>query len=307
MQSGIKVTNLHKNFNGVEALKGVNLEITQPGLYGLIGPNGAGKSTLFKCITGLLNPSIGQVYIDGAEVNPRHLEHRLKFGFLPEDSGTYDKLTARDFLHVIAAMSGIKKSERGEKVKEVIDFIGITYSPNKIVKYLSTGQKRLLLIASVLLHNPGIVILDESLNGLDPINRDKVSQVMKKISENRIVFFSSHVLADIWRLCEKIYVLNGGSLMKVDTPKNILKEASSNAFYVTCPERIEDIVEFMGKTSYFEDIQRIGTKIVFTISKDVKINKILQDLLSTFDSIESFGPFLPDLDELFVKLVKTDE
>ncbi len=306
MVLGIKVNHLSKGFNGFTALHDISIEINQSGLYGLIGPNGAGKTTLFKCITGLLNPTKGHVLIDDQEVQPKHLSHRLKIGFLPEDAGLYDRLTARDFLHVIAAMSDINKNKRGKRVKEVVEYVGITYSPNSIIKFLSTGQRRLLLIASVLLHDPEIIILDESLNGLDPINRDKISYLMKRIASEKIVFFSSHVLSDIWRLCERIFVLSKGRLVKADTPDNIVSEFSENAFYFAVPKNVEKIEKFLASSPGILSTETKGNKVIISLEDRSAFKQLLLKTIEHYD-VEAFGPFIPDLDDLFVRLVRVNE
>jgi ABC-2 type transport system ATP-binding protein len=303
MKSGIKVNHLHKHFQDVKALQGVSFLIDKPGLYGLIGPNGAGKTTLLKCISGLLIPTDGSVFANGNEVISKDLSFRNKIGFLPEDSGLYDILTAKEFLHIMAGMHGISKDKRGKRVEEVVNFVGIDYPPSKIIKYLSTGQRRLLLFASILLHEPDIIILDESLSGLDPINRERLSQIMRKLSDEKIVIFSSHILSDIWRLCERILVLKEGKMLVDGIPANILSEMSDNTFYVTSKD-IEAILKFLRKSSLVEDIREQSGKIVFKIIDAGKIQELVADIIKQFD-LSSFGPNIPDLDQIFTRLVNS--
>jgi ABC-type multidrug transport system ATPase subunit len=299
---GVKVENLSKNFDEVQALKQVSLQIQKPGLYGLIGPNGAGKTTLLKCISSLLVPTEGKIMLNGETVSPRKLEFRNKIGFLPEDSGLYDKLSAKEFLHVMAGMAGIKKETRSNKVREVVDYIGIDYSPNKIVKYLSTGQRRLLLLASIILHEPDIIILDESLSGLDPINRERISEIMRKLAEKNIVIFSSHILSDIWRLCKKIYVLKEGNLIVEDKPETILSHMTDDSFFVTTKSNIEAVKKYLESLSFVSEVGIQGEKIVYKIDDLAKSKQLLSEMLERFD-IESFGPNIPDLDQIFTRLV----
>lgn len=302
MNLGIKVNNLQKNFGDLEALKNVSLEISEPGLYGLIGPNAAGKTTLFKCITGLLIPTSGEVFVNGQVVNNKHLGFRNSIGFLPEDSGLYDKLTAKQFLHITAGLHGIDKKTRGNKIKEIINFVGIKYSPNKIVKYLSTGQRRILLLASILIHDPEIIILDESLSGLDPINRENISKVMKKIAQEKIVIFSSHILSDIWRLCERIFVLREGELIEDERPERILSQLSDNTFFISSTSDLIQIEDFLKKNNLIEIVRLIGDKIIFKIDNPEELNNILKETIIQY-KVTSFGPNLPDLDQIFARMV----
>ena len=302
MKIGVKVEGLSKNFDEIQALQQVSIQIEKPGLYGLIGPNGAGKTTLLKCISSLLIPSDGQVILNGDIVSPKNLAIRNKIGFLPEDSGLYDRLSSKEFLHIMAGMSGISKEIRSKKVREVVEYIGIDFSPNKIVKYLSTGQRRLLLLASIILHDPDIIILDESLSGLDPINRERISKIMRKLAEEKIVIFSSHILSDIWRLCEKIYVLDEGNLIVEDNPDNIIAKMTDNSFYVTSRNDIEEIKSFLEKHKLVQQLIVQGERVIFQIKELNNVNQLIGELLEKFEVV-SFGPNIPDLDQIFTRLV----
>jgi ABC-2 type transport system ATP-binding protein len=299
---GIEIENLQKSFQDIQALKGVTLKIEKTGLYGLIGPNGAGKTTLLKCVSSLLVPTSGEVYINGNLVKPKNFAVRRKIGFLPEDSGLYEKLTAKQFLHIMAGMHGIPKEERKNKVKEVVEFVGINYPPSKIVKYLSTGQRRLLLFASILLHDPEILILDESLSGLDPINREHITKLMRELAKDRIVLFSSHILADIWRLCEKIFVINQGELIIEDQPENILSKMSDDSYFLTVKMGLEAIKEYLENYPKVSVIGIQNDKLLFKTENKDLISEVIKDIMKDFE-IVSFGPNIPDLDQIFTRMV----
>ncbi len=299
---GVKVEALSKNFDEIKALKQVSLQIDKPGLYGLIGPNGAGKTTLLKCISSLLVPSEGDIHLNGDRVSPKNLAIRNKIGFLPEDSGLYDRLSAKEFLHVMAGMSGISKEIRSNKVRDVVEYIGIDFPPSKIVKYLSTGQRRLLLLASIILHEPDIIILDESLSGLDPINRERISEIMRRLAKENIVIFSSHILSDIWRLCDKIYVLNDGNLIVEDNPDNILSRMTDDSFFVTSKINIEEVKDYLEKNKFIQEVSIQGERIIFRLKDFSKANQLVGEMLEKFE-IVSFGPNIPDLDQIFTRLV----
>ncbi|MHA2256290.1 MAG: ATP-binding cassette domain-containing protein, partial [Candidatus Heimdallarchaeaceae archaeon] len=267
-----------------------------------IGPNGAGKTTLLKCISSLLIPSEGEIHLNGDKVSPKNLAIRNKIGFLPEDSGLYDRLSAKEFLHVMAGMSGISKEVRGDKVRDVVEYIGIDFPPSKIVKYLSTGQRRLLLLASIILHEPDIIILDESLSGLDPINRERISEIMRKLAMENIVLFSSHILSDIWRLCEKIFVLNDGNLIVEDNPESILSRMTDDSFFVTSKINIEKVKDYLEKNTLVQEVSIQGERIIFRLKDFSKAKQLVGEMLEKFE-IVSFGPNIPDLDQIFTRLV----
>lgn len=302
MKLGIRVESVVKKFGDLTALNTVSFDITKPGLYGLIGPNGAGKTTLFKCIAGLLVPTSGDVFINDSKVESNDLSIKQKIGFLPEDSGLYDKLTAKEFLSIMAGMHGLSKKEARKKVKEIVELVGINFPPSKIVKFMSSGQRRLLLIASILLHNPNIIILDESLSGLDPINREHISRIMRELSKENIVLFSSHILSDIWSLCERILILKEGNLILDDTPGEILSRVSDNAFFLQVLTDIEAAQNVLVSFPQVKNAKIHGDKLIFHLSDYEFINEIIKKITEKV-KIKSFGPNIPDLDQLFVRLV----
>ncbi|MFW9852189.1 MAG: ATP-binding cassette domain-containing protein, partial [Candidatus Thorarchaeota archaeon] len=236
------------------------------------------------------------------EVNSKNLQIRSKIGFLPEDSGLYDKLSARDFLHIMAGMHGLEKDYRKKRVNEVVEYVGIDFSPNKIVKYLSTGQRRLLLFASVLLHNPDILILDESLSGLDPINREHLAQIMRKTAEDKIVLFSSHILSDIWRLCERIFVLKEGNLIVDDHPDSILSRMIDDTHFITVRTNLDEVKKYLEKIDFIKHVIIKGDTIIFQTGDSEKLRTIIAKMIEDFE-ISSFGPNVPDLDQIFTRLV----
>ena len=299
---GIEVIDLKKYFDDVQALKGVSFKIENPGLYGLIGPNGAGKTTLLKCISSLLVPTEGEVFINSDKVSIKNFKIRSRIGFLPEDSGLYDKLSAKEFLHIMAGMHGISKENRGKRVSEIVEYVGLNFSPSKIVKYLSSGQRRLLLFAGILLHDPDILILDESLSGLDPINREHITQIMRRVAKEKVVLFSSHILSDIWRLCERILILKEGDLIVDDKPDRLLAEVSDNSYFITPKAELEGLRSFMEKKWNFDYLQIQSDRIIFRFSDSDKIQSILTEIMNEYEII-SFGPNIPDLDQIFNRLV----
>ncbi len=301
---GIEVIDLKKHFDDVQALKGVSFKIEDPGLYGLIGPNGAGKTTLLKCISSLLVPTDGEVFINNDKVSIKNFILRSRIGFLPEDSGLYDKLSAKEFLHIMAGMHGISKETRGKRVREIVEYVGLDFSPSKTVKYLSSGQRRLLLFAGILLHDPDILILDESLSGLDPINREHITQIMRRVAQEKIVLFSSHILSDIWRLCERILILKEGELIVDDKPDSLISEVSDNTYFITPKAKLEEIKDFMEHKWSFDYLQIQSDKIIFKFLDLDEIQPLITEIMENFEII-SFGPNIPDLDQIFTRLVIT--
>ena len=202
----------------------------------------------------------------------------------------------------MAGMHGLTKNQRIQRVNEVVEYVGIDFSPNKVVKYLSTGQRRLLLFASVLLHNPEILILDESLSGLDPINREHLAQIMRKTAEEKIVLFSSHILSDIWSLCERIFVLKEGDLIVDDHPDSILSRMTDDSHFITTRGNLDEVKKHLEGFDFIKNVKIKGDTIIFHANDLERLRKVVAEMVEEFD-ISSFGPNVPDLDQIFTRLV----
>ncbi|QUY65184.1 ABC transporter ATP-binding protein [Helcococcus kunzii] len=213
----LKIENLTKYFGKQHVLKGINLEITKPGIYALVGPNGAGKSTFFNIISNLLKSDEGKVTVLGKENTDVSIFYETSF--LKDNSVLYEYLTGYDHLNFIANVQKIPK----EHIDELVDKMNIAHYMNKKVGNYSLGMKQHLLITMSMLNNPKLMILDEPLNGLDPTSIIKVRNLLKELENNgTTILISSHTLSEIDLLTDNIIFLKNGVLHeeKIDIKQN---------------------------------------------------------------------------------------
>jgi len=213
MENLLTTKNLCKNFKNQKANDNISITVKKNSIYGLLGPNGAGKSTLLKIITGMLNPSSGEIYFNGKPWNRKDLEN---IGALIESSPIYENLTAYENLKVRALLYNLPNS----RIKEVLKIVDLTNTGKKKTGKFSMGMKQRLGIAMALLNNPELLILDEPTNGLDPIGIQDLRELILSFPQKGItVILSSHILSEIEQIADDIGIISNGKLWYEDSIK----------------------------------------------------------------------------------------
>ncbi len=212
-----------------KALNAISLDI-HTGMFGLLGPNGAGKTTLMRIICGVFEQSYGKIFINGIDTQTKREELQGLIGYLPQEFGTYENLTASEFLEYQAMLKGIyDKQTRQNRIVEVLEAVHMSENKDKKIGSFSGGMKQRIGIAQTLLNLPRILVVDEPTAGLDPRERIRFRNLLVELSRKRIVIFSTHIIEDIASSCNQVGVINKGSLKYLGTPTdmaNIAKEVT---------------------------------------------------------------------------------
>jgi len=218
------------------ALKGVTLEIGN-GMFGLLGPNGAGKTTLMRIISGVLEASYGAVRINGHDTRQWREELQGLIGYLPQDFGMYENLSALEFLNYQAILKGLyDEEERRERVEYVINAVHLWERRDEKISGFSGGMKQRIGIAQTLLHLPRILVVDEPTAGLDPRERIRFRNLLVELSRDRAVIFSTHVIEDIASSCDKVAVMHRGELRYLGHPEEMTAKAGGHVWQATVSE-----------------------------------------------------------------------
>ena len=226
-----------------KALRGVSLDIGT-GMFGLLGPNGAGKSTMIRIICGILEQSYGKIWINGIDTQEKREELQGLIGYLPQEFGMYENLTAAGYLDYQAMLKGITETEeRKKRIKEVLNAVHMWDNRNKKIGSYSGGMKQRIGIAQVLLHLPRILVVDEPTAGLDPRERIRFRNLLVELSRSRIVIFSTHIIEDISSSCNTMAVINNGEVLFTGTPREMTGIAKGRVWKVMLPA-----VEFEERT-----------------------------------------------------------
>jgi len=223
----IEIKNLTKTYpGGFKALDDINLTITN-GMFGLLGPNGAGKSTLMRILVTLMQPTSGQVLVDGKEISIHRKEIRQMVGYLPQDFRFFAQLKSWEFLDYAARLAGINsRRERLERVDEMLESVGLFEFRERMANKLSGGMKRRLGIAQALIAHPSMIIVDEPTTGLDPEERIRFRNLLSDLGQSEtIIILSTHIVGDISSTCNQMALLNEGSLIYQGTPDKLVAGA----------------------------------------------------------------------------------
>ncbi len=248
----ITISNLTKTYGSQKAIDDISFEAVNNEIVGFLGPNGAGKSTTMKIVTGYLKADSGEVAVDGINVNKNPVAVKKRIGYLPEGNPLYHEMYVREYLEFIAGLHQIKKGIIN-RIEEVIELTGLTVESNKKTGQLSKGYKQRVGLAAALIHNPDVLILDEPTSGLDPNQIIEIRQVIKDLGKNKTVLFSSHILQEVESICDRVVIINKGTIVANDTLSNL--RTSNKAYHIV-------VVEFSEKTDpriflSINDIQKI--------------------------------------------------
>ena len=220
---------LNKHYSVEDA----NLEVNAGEVFGFLGPNGAGKSTIIKSIVGIQPISEGEIYVCGYNVKAQPVLSKAQIGFVPDHYALYEKLTGREYLNYIADIYEVSKEDRNKRLDEYIKLFELEGSIDNKIKTYSHGMKQKVTIIAALVHNPKVWILDEPLTGLDPTSIYQVKECMRRHAEQgNIVFFSSHLIDIVEKLCDRIAIIKHGHIQCIKDVKDIEKETSLEEFYM---------------------------------------------------------------------------
>ena len=232
MQDILTVVNLSKRYGSRQAVAALNFHICQGEIFGLLGPNGAGKTTTIGMLTGLVDPSGGQVMIDGLDLRQNPLKAKAKIGFVPQDFAFYPTLSARDNLIFFGRIYGLHGRLLRQRIVDTLDMVELTDRGGHAVSTFSHGMKRRLNIAIGLLHHPRILILDEPTVGVDAHMRQTIIDNLKALNkEGLTVLYTTHHMHEAERLCDRVAIIRDGRIV-VDESLDLLKSSSSHCVLV---------------------------------------------------------------------------
>lgn len=208
---GIVIENLCKNYGKKEVLKNINLNIPV-GVYGLLGENGSGKTTLMRILASILEPSSGNIKIEGIDSKEKK-EIRKIIGYLPQDFSVYPNMTVYTALDYLGILSGLSNQIRKKRILELLQLVNLKQEKNKKFKNLSGGMKRRFGMAQALLNDPKVLIIDEPTAGLDPDERIRLYQLLSELSTEKCILLSTHIVQDLEAVCSKAAVLHNGNVV----------------------------------------------------------------------------------------------
>ncbi len=241
----IKIKGLKKQYGSKPALNGVNLEVFKGELFAYLGPNGAGKSTTIRILTGLTKKTAGDVWLDGYHIETHPKQAKSQFGLVPQSINLDMELSVRENLDIHGRLYGLGSKHRKMRIEQVLRYVDMEEEINTLVKRLSGGMKRRIMIARALIHSPSILFLDEPTVGLDAKIRRRLWALIKKIQEQgTTIFLTTHYIEEAEFLAHRVAFLDKGSIITIDSPENLIQGVGNWA--------LDFLEDGTLKTIYFE-------------------------------------------------------
>jgi ABC-2 type transport system ATP-binding protein len=222
----IETENLSRSYGGRVALHRLNLQVAPGEILGFLGPNGAGKSTTVKILTGMIKPDSGRASVAGFDVVRDPLDVKKRIGYVPESAALYESLTAREYLELVASLYHLPAPGAAHRIEEMLQRFELAHAIDQRLSEFSKGMKQKVLIASALMHRPEVLFLDEPLTGLDANAALVVKELIRGLAaQGRTIFFCSHVLEVVERVCTRIVIINQGKVIADGTARAIAAAA----------------------------------------------------------------------------------
>jgi ABC-2 type transport system ATP-binding protein len=272
-------------------------------IVGFLGPNGAGKSTTMKIITGYLSADAGSAEVCGITVSENNNETKKKIGYLPEANPLYYDMYVREYLDFITNVHEVKNKK--DKIEEVIKTVGLSVEANKKIGQLSKGYKQRVGLAAALIHDPEVLILDEPTSGLDPNQIVEIREVIKKLGQHKTVLFSSHILQEVQAICDRVIIINKGTIVADDSLSNLQKgNTGGHIVMVEFKESVSlEMLRSIHDVSNVEQLQATSYKLQTTNPESVR-KQLLELSLQNNWNIVSLQSESNSLEEVFKSLTK---
>ena len=301
----VSVRDLAKTFHigflrkSVEAVRGVSFEVRRGEVFGLIGPNGAGKTTTLKMLMGLVRPSRGHASIFGEPIPT--LKSRARVGYLPEISYYYDYLKPAEILDFYGRLYGLSAAERRKRVPEMLSLVGLEGAQGKPLRKFSKGMLQRIGLAQALISDPDMVFLDEPQSGLDPIGRKEVADIILSLRERgKTVFFSSHILPDVERICDRVGVMIQGKIVDVGPLRALLDPRVLSTEIVVPTLEASQRSALKVLTPNLECLEH-HDEVTLVLEDEAEVQAVLQRLVEWEVRVLSVHPRHESLEDVFVR------
>ena len=311
----IEIKNVTKKYSNIKAVDNISFDVKDGEVVGFLGPNGAGKTTTMNMITGFIEPTEGQIIINGYDISKKAKKAKKQIGYMPEGVPLYTELTAKEFVNYMAELKDVKAKERKEMVEKVLEETGLKEVQNKLIRNLSRGYKQRVSLAGALVGNSDVIILDEPTVGLDPKQITEIRELIKNLGKKHTVILSSHILSEVSQICERVVIINNGKIVAIDTPENLEnKTKEKNTIIITVEDEKGNMNLLKEKMTQIEEIKLLkenkdGSKqYSITSSQDVDLRKKLFEMLPKEEiTILELKKSESTLEDAFIKLINSEK
>ncbi len=310
----IRTEQLSKTFNGVAALKPLDLEVRRNSIFGFLGPNGAGKTTTIKLILGLVRPTSGSASVFGHDIVGDTIDVRRRIGYLPQEPHYYEYMTARETLRFTARFFYTGPAAAIEaRVNEILELVGLADRADRPIKGFSAGERQRLGIGQAQVNTPDLLILDEPAASLDPMGRRDVLEIMDKLRERSTVFYSTHILDDVQRVSDTVAILNRGELVAQAPIDELLAGSGGTVYAIEVKGDASQARARISGEPWVRDIHivpdsdRAEWQVSVTDAEAAEAHLLRLVLADEHITVTRFGRKRYNLEEVFLELIEGDD
>lgn len=292
---GLIVKNVNKSFGDKHVVDNISFSLEEPGVFGLLGTNGAGKTTTIRMILGIIKKDSGEITWNGKAVT----RGNVNFGYLPEERGLYPKSTIYDQLVYFANLKGLDKRAADKAVKMWLDKLNLMEYINSPAEKLSKGNQQKVQFITAMLHDPDLIVLDEPFSGLDPVNTEILSKIMKDlVKSGKYIIMSSHQMSVIEEFCSNLVILNRGKTVLSGNLKEIKDSYETNKVLIETTDEIDGIL----KRLKVDVLDKNDDEYLVSADADDR-RKLLKELVKNNIEVKTFKVIKPTLHEIFIEKV----
>lgn len=303
----LKITNLVKKYGRFTAVDNLSMEISEGQIFGFVGANGAGKTTTMRIVAGLLQPTSGEILVDGADILSSSRNVKKKIGYMPDFFGVYDDLKVDEYMNFYSGIYGIPYRERKAISDQLLELVDLSYKKDFYVDSLSRGMKQRLCLARSLIHDPRLLILDEPASGLDPRARVEMKNILRELKNmGKTILISSHILSELAEMCTVIGIIDRGRMSVSGSVEEITEKLTrTGKLKIKVRDRLEQAVKLLqeqpsiGEIAINGDIVEADTGADEQVLSDILKRLVMQDI-----PIVSFAQTGGSLESVFMQLTE---
>lgn len=306
--TAIRVEGLQKTYgDSVRAVDGLNLKVEEGTVFGFLGPNGAGKTTTIRMLTGLAHPSGGKAWVAGVELNQSR-KVAARIGYLPEEPAFYTWMSPLEFLDHVGRLFGLAAAERKARALDLLEMTGLAQVGKRRIAGFSRGMRQRLGLAQALVNRPEVLFLDEPVSALDPAGRKEVLEMIEGLRRKCTVFMSTHILADVERVCDTVGIINQGKLIVEANQQELLARYTLPAFELECdPGQEAALKAWAGGLASFDWVT--GASVDGAVARVIVKNVVdarqalLAEVARARLALRRYEIVTPSLEDVFLRLV----
>lgn len=304
--AAIEVKDFVKKYGNIEAVKGVNLNVEQGGLFGLIGPDGAGKTTIMRAVCTLLYPDQGTIHVNGLDTKKNMMEIRSILGYMPQRFSLYQDLTVAQNLRFFADLFQVSLEEQRDRLAELYQFSRLEPFKNRLAGALSGGMKQKLALSCALIHTPEILVLDEPTFGVDPVSRDEFWEILYSIKAKGTTILVSTAYMNEANLCDRVALIFDGKVQITDTPDNLQSQYKYPLFRIET-KSLNPMISFFNSVEDVHTIQKFGDSLHISFHSSPDQAKWKDYQIKAEGNMLSWTKIEPSIEDIFLEMMESHD